>query len=123
MDGSYVCSCMCVILIAKILYYRTNQKCTFAIALISLVKEEILLGLSLKCYLRIKVEIIWYMPFFFSFSDEHIFSKLQINTSEEDTKSGVNEDEAEEIASHILSKCPHLKFAGLMTIGKSQLHT
>lgn len=43
---------------------------------------------------------------------------LQINTSEESQKSGLwNEDEALEIATFIVEKCPRLNFKGLMTIG------
>lgn len=40
-----------------------------------------------------------------------------MDTSGEDTKSGVTAEEAVELAQHILSNCPHLKLAGVMTIG------
>ncbi|KAF9895666.1 hypothetical protein BX616_009110, partial [Lobosporangium transversale] len=42
---------------------------------------------------------------------------LQINTSGEDTKSGMLPNEALEVAQHVVSSCPHLKLSGLMTIG------
>jgi len=42
---------------------------------------------------------------------------VQVDTSGEDTKSGVAADEAVEIAQHILANCPALSFAGVMTIG------
>ncbi|KAF9586721.1 hypothetical protein BGW38_006263, partial [Lunasporangiospora selenospora] len=42
---------------------------------------------------------------------------LQVNTSGEDTKSGMTPEEAVEVARHVVSSCPHLKLAGLMTIG------
>ena len=41
----------------------------------------------------------------------------QVDTSGEDTKSGVTAEEAVDLAKHILSDCSHLKFAGVMTIG------
>ncbi|KAF8855635.1 hypothetical protein BDZ45DRAFT_715658 [Acephala macrosclerotiorum] len=43
---------------------------------------------------------------------------IQINTSGEESKSGVKPGkEASELAKHVLSSCPHLNLAGLMTIG------
>ena len=42
---------------------------------------------------------------------------VQINTSEEDQKNGIDAPEAESLCSHILQNCPHLKLMGLMTIG------
>jgi pyridoxal phosphate enzyme (YggS family) len=42
---------------------------------------------------------------------------IQIDTSGEETKSGVTTEEALEIVQHILAECPALKFAGVMTIG------
>ena len=42
---------------------------------------------------------------------------VQVDTSGEDTKSGVTTEEALEIAQHILAHCPALSFAGIMTIG------
>lgn len=41
----------------------------------------------------------------------------QVDTSGEETKSGVTAEEAVPIAQHILAHCPQLKFAGVMTIG------
>lgn len=42
---------------------------------------------------------------------------VQVNTSGEDSKSGVEPDAASELCRHVVEKCPHLKLAGLMTIG------
>lgn len=43
---------------------------------------------------------------------------IQINTSGEDTKSGIeSEDELKELIQSIISDCPLLKIRGLMTIG------
>ena len=42
---------------------------------------------------------------------------IQVDTSGEETKSGVSTEEALELAKHIQEKCPFLKFAGVMTIG------
>ena len=41
----------------------------------------------------------------------------KVDTSGEDTKSGVAPEEAPAIAQHILAHCPQLKLAGVMTIG------
>jgi len=42
---------------------------------------------------------------------------VQVDTSGEDTKSGVDADQLLPLVGHILSSCPHLLFRGLMTIG------
>lgn len=42
---------------------------------------------------------------------------VQVNTSGEDSKSGVEPGAAAELCRHIREKCPHLELAGLMTIG------
>ena len=42
---------------------------------------------------------------------------VQVNTSGEESKSGVEPGEAAELCKHIREKCPHLQLAGLMTIG------
>ncbi|KAH9844565.1 UPF0001 protein, partial [Teratosphaeria destructans] len=42
---------------------------------------------------------------------------VQINTSAEPNKSGVQPSDAPALCRHILQKCPHLRLAGLMTIG------
>ncbi|KAF8948479.1 hypothetical protein BGZ47_004655 [Haplosporangium gracile] len=42
---------------------------------------------------------------------------LQVNTSGEESKSGMLPSEVLEIAQHVVSTCSHLKLAGLMTIG------
>lgn len=42
---------------------------------------------------------------------------LQVNTSNEESKSGCQPSEVPDIASHIIKSCPSLQFKGLMTIG------
>jgi pyridoxal phosphate enzyme (YggS family) len=43
---------------------------------------------------------------------------IQLNTSNEASKSGVSPgSDASALATHIIKECPHLKLAGLMTIG------
>lgn len=42
---------------------------------------------------------------------------VQVDTSGEDNKSGVDADQLLPLVGHILSSCPHLLFRGLMTIG------
>ena len=42
---------------------------------------------------------------------------VQINTSGEENKSGFKPKNAAELCRHVRDKCPHLKLAGLMTIG------
>lgn len=42
---------------------------------------------------------------------------VQVNTSGEEAKSGVEPGDALAMAKHIIEKCPHLRFTGLMTIG------
>lgn len=42
---------------------------------------------------------------------------VQVNTSGEENKSGVEPHEAAQLCRHIREKCPHLHLAGLMTIG------
>ncbi|KAJ3130309.1 hypothetical protein HK100_008135 [Physocladia obscura] len=42
---------------------------------------------------------------------------VQINTSGEESKSGIAPQECPEVARHIAEKCPNLKLSGLMTIG------
>jgi len=43
---------------------------------------------------------------------------LQVNTSEEVSKHGVDPDACVALAQHVVDSCPHLRLAGLMTIGK-----
>ncbi|PSN71911.1 hypothetical protein BS50DRAFT_483880 [Corynespora cassiicola Philippines] len=43
--------------------------------------------------------------------------KVQVNTSGEESKSGVEPKDAAALCKHIVDKCPHLKLSGLMTIG------
>lgn len=42
---------------------------------------------------------------------------VQVNTSGEEEKSGVEPQDAAGLCSHVLEQCPHLKLQGLMTIG------
>jgi pyridoxal phosphate enzyme (YggS family) len=42
---------------------------------------------------------------------------VQVNTSGEDSKSGVSPADAIELCRHVRDNCPHLQLAGLMTIG------
>ncbi|GBM06730.1 Pyridoxal phosphate homeostasis protein [Araneus ventricosus] len=42
---------------------------------------------------------------------------IQVNTSGEQTKSGVTPTEALELVEHVIKKCPDLKLDGLMTLG------
>lgn len=42
---------------------------------------------------------------------------VQVNTSGEENKSGVEPEDATELCRHVREKCPHLQLAGLMTIG------
>ena len=42
---------------------------------------------------------------------------VQVNTSGEEAKSGVEPGDAFAMAKYIIEKCPHLRFTGLMTIG------
>jgi len=43
---------------------------------------------------------------------------VQVNTSGEESKHGVEPGEAPALARHVHEKCPHLRFSGLMTIGQ-----
>jgi pyridoxal phosphate enzyme (YggS family) len=42
---------------------------------------------------------------------------VQVNTSGEESKSGVEPQDALALCRHIIDKCPHLQLAGFMTIG------
>lgn len=42
---------------------------------------------------------------------------VQVNTSGEEEKSGVEPEGAAELCRHVREQCPHLKLQGLMTIG------
>jgi pyridoxal phosphate enzyme (YggS family) len=42
---------------------------------------------------------------------------FQVNTSGEDSKSGVEPSEVSNVARHIVNKCPNLRLVGVMTIG------
>lgn len=43
---------------------------------------------------------------------------VQVNTSGEEAKGGVAPEATSAIVAHIREQCPHLSFAGLMTIGE-----
>lgn len=49
--------------------------------------------------------------------EEKLRIKVQVNTSGEAAKSGVEPDETVALCRHVVEKCPHLKLSGLMTIG------
>lgn len=55
--------------------------------------------------------------------DREIFKQplkvlVQVNTSEEASKSGIEPDKCVELVTHIVQNCHNLEFTGLMTIGK-----
>ncbi|KAJ3326425.1 hypothetical protein HDU76_012929 [Blyttiomyces sp. JEL0837] len=45
---------------------------------------------------------------------------VQVNTSGEESKSGIKPNECVDVAKHIVSSCPNLKLSGLMTIGSPE---
>ncbi|KAF2645131.1 hypothetical protein P280DRAFT_189560 [Massarina eburnea CBS 473.64] len=49
--------------------------------------------------------------------EEKLRVKVQVNTSGEEEKSGVEPDDALKLCKHIVEKCPHLQLSGFMTIG------
>lgn len=48
---------------------------------------------------------------------EKLRVKVQVNTSGEESKSGVEPADALTLCKHVVEKCPHLELTGLMTIG------
>ncbi|KAJ4406156.1 hypothetical protein N0V91_004828 [Didymella pomorum] len=50
-------------------------------------------------------------------SAEKLRVMVQVNTSGEEAKSGVEPGEAAELCRHVIDKCPNLELFGLMTIG------
>lgn len=50
-------------------------------------------------------------------SAEKLRVMVQVNTSGEESKSGVEPSNALELCKHIQESCPHLQLSGLMTIG------
>jgi len=48
---------------------------------------------------------------------------LQVNTSGEDSKSGLEPKDTVTVAREIMEQCPHLNVAGLMTIGSREAST
>lgn len=50
-------------------------------------------------------------------SAEKLRIMVQVNTSGEESKSGVEPQDALPLCKHIIEKCPHLQLAGFMTIG------
>lgn len=52
------------------------------------------------------------------FRSEKLNVMVQVNTSEEEQKSGIDADGSVELAQHIVSSCEHLNLTGLMTIGR-----
>lgn len=49
--------------------------------------------------------------------DRRLRVMVQVNTSGEESKSGVEPGNTLELCRHIKEKCPHLRLSGLMTIG------
>jgi pyridoxal phosphate enzyme (YggS family) len=49
--------------------------------------------------------------------EEKLRVKVQVNTSGEESKSGVEPSDTLSLCRHIIDKCPHLQLSGLMTIG------
>ncbi|KAL4163643.1 hypothetical protein KRP22_005071 [Phytophthora ramorum] len=52
------------------------------------------------------------------FRSEKLNVMVQVNTSEEEQKSGSDADSSVELARHIVTACEHLSLTGLMTIGR-----
>ncbi|XVF40691.1 hypothetical protein PTKIN_Ptkin01aG0135000 [Pterospermum kingtungense] len=52
-----------------------------------------------------------------SFRRKHLKVLVQVNTSGEESKSGVEPSGCVELANHVSLNCPNLQFCGLMTIG------
>ncbi|KAJ0170945.1 hypothetical protein K1T71_013717 [Dendrolimus kikuchii] len=50
--------------------------------------------------------------------NEKLRVMVQINTSAEEAKSGIEPSDATKVVEYILNKCPNLDFEGLMTIGQ-----
>jgi pyridoxal phosphate enzyme (YggS family) len=50
-------------------------------------------------------------------SAEKLRIQVQVNTSGEESKSGVEPKDTLELCKHVIEKCPHLELTGLMTIG------
>ncbi len=48
----------------------------------------------------------------------HTTVEMQVNTSGEESKFGVQPEEAPGLAQHIQQQCKNLRFRGLMTIGE-----
>ena len=44
--------------------------------------------------------------------------RTQVNTSGEESKYGVEPGDVVPLARHVVTRCPHLRLAGLMTIGQ-----
>eukprot|EP00050_Salpingoeca_kvevrii_P011043 m.12319 g.12319 ORF g.12319 m.12319 type:complete len:230 (+) comp3222_c0_seq2:207-896(+) len=55
---------------------------------------------------------------FLAEADRTVSVMVQVNTSGEDNKNGVEPEGAAALARHIVDNCPHLKLAGVMTIGQ-----
>lgn len=51
------------------------------------------------------------------YSEKPLRVFVQVNTSGEAEKAGVEPQDAEELCRHIRERCPHLRLQGLMTIG------
>ncbi|KAF9409858.1 hypothetical protein HW555_010891 [Spodoptera exigua] len=51
-------------------------------------------------------------------NDEKLPVMVQINTSAEEAKNGIEPSETTKVVEHVLKNCPNLDFKGLMTIGQ-----
>eukprot|EP00916_Digyalum_oweni_P020433 GHVL01034014.1.p1 GENE.GHVL01034014.1~~GHVL01034014.1.p1 ORF type:complete len:242 (-),score=50.16 GHVL01034014.1:181-879(-) len=54
--------------------------------------------------------------------DRSLDVMVEINTSGEDTKSGVTEEDAEKLVQYLISNCRQLNFTGFMTVGSPDPH-
>ncbi|XP_026728922.1 pyridoxal phosphate homeostasis protein [Trichoplusia ni] len=56
-------------------------------------------------------------------NEEKLPVMVQINTSAEEAKSGIEPSETTKVVGHVLENCPNLEFKGLMTIGQYDYDT
>ncbi|XP_015786156.1 pyridoxal phosphate homeostasis protein [Tetranychus urticae] len=52
-----------------------------------------------------------------NFAGKKVSVMVQVNTSDEPNKAGIEPENVNNLVEHIISKCPHLELVGLMTIG------
>lgn len=51
-------------------------------------------------------------------NEERLFVMVQVNTSGEEAKSGIEPRNAFKLVEHVIKNCPNIEFKGLMTIGE-----